>query len=399
MDELSNSKDENENSPKMLQVLEALKQASHDLQHDHHHHSNSNSPSIKALLELQTESDNILSSDPNLSTLSQHLTRLKSLVDTLNCSNAHLSLRSFLTRRISTHSISRVAGSIETEIQAWIHRESVETLSRTLRDPNHNPDELVTLLTQFDERVSHGFNRKLQDLVLKFKIFSSLENILFDPKCCKGVREHAGEAVAALIQFNKDVFVGQVSMGSTILALMGMSSLHSIEVLCSLIRLIRSPFVDEIESNGEIPKILALLNSNEIQIRVLAMDCVLEIGYFGRKETVDAMMKEGLVKKLVELQRSEVGGDLIELNNDESEEKNEEGEKGKRENMQKRFLEKHPFASCVARFAMQLEIGEGLRQREKRAFKIEILTKVREASVSDAEYATIVAEILWCSSL
>ncbi|CAL0330468.1 unnamed protein product [Lupinus luteus] len=400
MDELSNSKDDNENNPHMLQVLEALKQASHDLQHHHHHHSNSNSTSIKALLELQTESDNILSTDPNLSTLSQHLTRLKSLVDTLNRSNGHLSLRSFLTRRVSTHSISRVAGSIETEIQAWIHRESVETLSRTLRDPNHNPDELVTLLTQFDERVSHGFNRELQDLVLKFKIFSSLENILFDTKCCKRVREHAGEAVAALIQFNKDVFVGQVSMSPTIIALMGMSSLHSIEVLCSLIRLIRSPFVDEIESNGEIPKIFALLNSNELQIRVLALDCVLEIGYFGRKETVDAMMKEGLVKKLVELQKSEVGGDLIELNNDDEErEKEEEGEKGKRENRHKMFLEKHPFASCVARFAMQLEIGEGLRQREKRAFKIEILTRVKEASVSDAEYATIVAEILWGSSL
>lgn len=93
-------------------------------------------------------------------------------------------------------------------------------------------------------------------------------------------------------------------------------------------------------------------------------------------------MKEGLVEKLVELQRSEKGGDLIEIGREKV----------------SGVLERKPFASCVARFAVQLEVGEGLRQREKRAFKPEILIRVRDASVSEAEAATIAAEVLWGSS-
>lgn len=395
-------------SPRVLKVLEALKQASHDLQaHPSPNSDEFNSSSaIKALLELETESDNILSKDPNLSTLSQHLSNLKTLVETLKNSRGHLSLKSFLTRRASTHSISRVAGSIESEIQAWIDRESIETLTRVLREQtkfNNNEDELTKLLTQFENRVSQGFNRELQDLVLKSKLFLTLEAILCDPNRSKRIREHCAFAISALIGFNKDVFVGQVLMGPTMGSLVTMSSSASIKVLCSLIRSIKSPLVDEIESHGNIPKIITFLDSQDLEVKVFAMDCVLEIGYFGRKEAIEAMLKEGLIKKLVELQRSEVGGDLIDMgrysgNNNGKENNNNEGVEGKRESREKRFFEIHPFASCVARFAVQLEVGEGLRQRERRAFKQEILVRVREACVSDAEAATIVAEVLWGSS-
>jgi hypothetical protein len=102
------------------------------------------------------------------------------------------------------------------------------------------------------------------------------------------------------------------------------------------------------------------------------------------------MLREALIKKLVELQRSKLGGDLIDIGMFD-----DEKERGKGET---RFLENHPFASCVARFAVQLEVGEGLRQRERRAFKQEILKTVRNACVSNAEAATIVAEVLWGSS-
>ncbi|KAK9268780.1 hypothetical protein L1049_000542 [Liquidambar formosana] len=406
MEEDPSSKEDN--NPQILKVLEVLKQASHDLQTNPSPHSDQpTSPAIKALLELETESDAILSTDPNLSTLSLHLSNLKSLVETLQKTRGHHSLRSFLTRRASTHSISRLAGSIESEIQAWIDRESIENLSRALQEPftnNKNEDEkLIKVLTQFETRVSQGFNRDLQDLILKWKLFTSLESILCNEKCPRRIREHAAFAVGALIRFNKDVFVGQVLMGRTIQALITMGSASSIRVLCSLIKSIKSPLVDEIECNGEIPKIISFLDSEEPEIRIAAMDCVLEIGYFGRKEAIEAMLKEGLIKKLVELQRSELGGDLIDVG------RFEEGEtrgvsvggvagEGKRECRERRFLECHPFASCVARFAVQLEVGEGLRQRERRDFKQEILARVREASVSDAEAATIVAEVLWGSS-
>ncbi|KAJ1378925.1 hypothetical protein SESBI_47324 [Sesbania bispinosa] len=291
MGDSSKDDTDNKNNTQVVQVLEALKQASHDIQQDHH---SSDSPAINALLELHT----ILSTDPNLSTLSHHLNRLKSLVDSLHNSKG---LRSFLTRPLSTHSIARVAASIESELQAWIDRETTETLSRLLKDPLPNDNELVP------------------------------------------PDSHAGLAVAALIRFNKDVFVGEVLMGPTVRALVSMASVNSIDVLCSLIRSIRSPIVDEIESNGEIPKIIELLNSQG--------------GFGGDSRGV-----------------AEIGGwwRLIEL--DRKREKEEIRVGGKR------FLEGHPFASCVARFAVQLEVGEGLRQRERRAFKPEILDRVKKAS-------------------
>ncbi|OMO95999.1 Armadillo-like helical [Corchorus olitorius] len=385
-----------EDKPRVLKVLEALKQASHELQaHPNHNSADSNSSAIKALLELETESDSILSKDPHLSTLSQHLADLKILVETLEHTRGH-GLRSFLSRRVSTHSISRVAGSIESEIQAWIDRESIESLIKGLKEPWKNEDELVRLLTQFEDRVSQGFDRELQNLVLKSKAFPVLQSVLCDPSCSKWIRENAAFCVAALIRFNKDVFVGQVNMEGTIQALLDMRSTHCLKVLCELIKFTKSPFVDEIESNGQIPKILNLLESKDLDMKVLAFDCILVIGYFGRKEAVEAMLKGGLIEKLVELQSSELGGDLIEMGNfdDESKEIHDKS----RDEREKIFLENHPFASCVARFAVQLEVGEGLRQREKRAFKKDILQRIKEASIGDAEAATIIAEVLWGSS-
>ena len=391
-------------NPQVLTVLEALRQASHHLQTNPTLNSdNSNSSAIKALLELETESNSLLSSDPHLSALSRHLSSLKDLVHTLQKSRGH-SLTSFLTRRASTQSISRVAGSIESEIRAWIDRERVEDLTRALRELADD-DELVKLLTQFENRVSQGFSHELQDLILKSKVFSLLESVLCNPNCSKKIREHSGFAVSALIRFNKDVFVGHVLMGRTVLALIAMGSRSSLTVLWSLIKSIKSPLVDEIESNGEIPKIISFFSSQDLDIRIAAVDCAFEIGYYGRKEAIEAMLKEGVIEKLLELQGSEMGGILIEMGwfNEEENRKSFdgvdiEGIRRSRDSREKRFLETHPFASCVARFAVQLEVGEGLRQREKRDFKQEILGLVREACASDAEAATIVAEVLWGSS-
>nr|DAD45019.1 TPA_asm: hypothetical protein HUJ06_003249 [Nelumbo nucifera] len=385
-----------ENEQVVLKVLEALRQASNDLKRKPS--LGKDASAIKALLELETEADNILSSDPNLSRLSCHLSNLKTLVDNLQQSQGY-SLRSFLRRRVSNHEISRIAGSIEIEIQAWIDRESVENLVSSLHG-SVSEEEKIKLLIQFESRVSQGFDRGLQDSLLKSKVFSELECILCDSKCSKRIREQSALAMAALVRFNKDVFVGQVLMGPTVRALVSMGSNSSIHVLCSLIKSIRSPLVDEIESNGEIPKIISLLSVEDLSIRVTAMDCILEIGYFGRKEAIEAMLEEGLIKKLVELQRSELGGDLIDMGRFDENANNgvsvggvQVEAKGRKESRESKFLETHPFASCVARFAVQLEVGEGLRQREKRAFKQEILRRIREACVSDAEAATIVAEV------
>ncbi|KAJ4958610.1 hypothetical protein NE237_025721 [Protea cynaroides] len=389
----------------VLRVLEALKQASKDIKNKPSLlKTDCNSSAINVLLELENEPGNILSDDPNLSNLSNHLTSLRILVDKLRRSQGH-SLQSFLRRRVSNHEISKVAGTIENEIQAWIDRVIVEKLVTTLQVSSVEEDENVKLLTQFENRVSQGFNRDLQNLILKSKVFSRLESVLCNPKFSKRIREQSALAIDALVRFNKDVFVDQVLMSPTIRVLISMASNFSIQVLCSLIKLIKSPLVDEIEANGEIPKLLSFLNAEDWSLRIAAMDCILDIAYFGRKEAIEAMLEEGLIQKLVELQMSELGGDLIEMDRFSENETSgvcvggvEMESKGRKEKKEMRFLENHPFASCVARFAVHLDVGEGLRQSERRAFKQEILKKVKEACVSDAEAATIVAEVLWGSS-
>ncbi|PWA57004.1 Armadillo-like helical [Artemisia annua] len=348
-----------------LIILKALKQASHTLQKNH----DTSSPSIKALLDLPNEPNSILSNDPYLSTLSKHLTHLNTLIHTSsNTYNSNHGIKSFLSRRVNSHEIQRVAREIEKEIQAWIDREFIETLERTLfvkvDGLDVKDDVLVDLIEQFEERIAKGFDRDLQDLILRSKVFYQLETILCDGKYTNGVRECCAFAIAELIKFNKDVFVGLVLIGDTMSSLVSLASVRSINILSKLINYIKSPAIDEIVTNGEIPKIVSFLNNDDVQIRAMAMECVLEIGYFGRKEAIDAMLQEGLVKKLVDLQRSE----------------------------------SKVFVRCVVRFAIQLEVGEGLRKREKRELKQEVLKRVREACVSDAEAATIVAEVLWGAS-
>lgn len=399
-----------EENQEVLKVLEALKQASHDIRNNpaspSSKNSHSKSSAIKALLELQAEADNILSNDPNLSNLSNHITNLKTLINNLNHNKGH-SIRSFLLRKVNTHEISSVASCIETEIQAWIDRESIENLVKSLQEDGEDEDEKVNLLIHFEQRVSQGFDLNLQDLILKAKIFGILESFVCNTSCSKRIRERSAYAVIALVRFNKDVFVGEVLMGNIIKSLICLGTCSSIQVLCLLIRSIKSPLVDEIESNGGIPKLINLLNSqNELSMKLVAFETVLEIGYFGRKEAIEAMLEAGLVEKLVELQRSELGGDLIDMDRFEEEKESHGVSVGgvskdirkKKEKKEIRFLEKHPLASCVARFAIQFEVGEGLRQREKRAFKAMIVKTVREACVSDAEAATIVAEVLWGST-
>jgi hypothetical protein len=372
----------------VLRVLEALKLASHELQtHPTPNSADSNSSAIKALLELETESDAIFSSDPHLSTLSHHLTSLKTLINSLQNSTRRHGLRSFLTRRVNSHEISRVAVSIESEIQSWIDREVIETLirSRSGFDSIEEEELLIDSIKQIQTRLSQGFNFELQELILKSRLYSELERILCNPRFSEKIREESASAIAELIHFNKDVFVGEVLMGKSIRAIISMHTTCSMKILCSLIKSIKSPLVDDIESHKEIPKIINMLNSEDASLQAMSMDCILEIAYYGRKESIEAMLNSGLIKKLVELQRSEKGGNLIDIERFKEEE-------------EIKFLKSHPFASCVARFAVQLEVGEGLRQREKRAIKQEILNRVRESCNSDAECATIFAEVLWGAS-
>lgn len=402
----------------VLKVLQALKEACHQLQTKW---ADSSNASIKALLELEFASNSILSSDPHLTTLSSDLSDLKNLIETQQSCKPPTGIRSFLSNRLRAHEISRLASSIESGIQAWIDRETLNNLTATLEEwsssdnivpgsspPPRDEESLLAQLSQLRTRVAQGFDIHLQDLLLKSRLLQKLESLLCNGHVSKRVREMAAYSLTELVLFNKDVFVGEVLVGQTIKSLVLMGTFCSLDVLRSLIKAIKSPLVDELGSFGGILKVVNTLDSADLATKLMALECLMEIGYYGRKEAVEAMLSAGIIKKLVYLQRSEPGGELVDMGKGKSDEFGEEngvnagaverGGRGKKGCKEMRYLESHPFASSVARFAVQLEAGEGLRQREKRAFKQEVLKRIREACVSDAEAATVIAEVLWGTS-
>ncbi|KAF7139523.1 hypothetical protein RHSIM_Rhsim07G0159800 [Rhododendron simsii] len=385
-----------------MKLVESLKKATKDLLSKPHIpiYTYTNLATIKTYLELTTEFDPILSTDPTLFNLSHLVSNLKTELNNLQNSQGY-SLKSIFHRLIANCEVSRIVASIEAEVQAWVDQESIKNLVQVLIDSNDDDEEKVEALTRFEKRVSNGFNRELQEMILKAKVFSILEAILSKSKCSIRVFEQSARVIVALVKFNKDVFVGQVLMGPIIRNVVTMASYGSIRVLSSLVKLIRSPLVYEMEAHGYIPRIISLLYSSDLSIGIVALECVFEIALYATKEAVEAMIQEGLIKKLVELQRLESIGDSIDGDGGGGESRGlceETEEERKMGRGERRLMEEWTFTSCVTRFVVQLEMGEGLELGEKRELKQEILRRVIEASGSDAESTAIVSEVLWGSS-
>ncbi|KAJ6831348.1 putative basic proline-rich protein-like [Iris pallida] len=382
----------------VLEALEALKKASKDVEHNADDDSaggGCDSPSMKALLVLQNGSDDLLSGDPHLSTLSSLLFRLKSLLSSPSPKKPRFPpFQSFLLRRHRKPTeISILAGSIGSELQSWIDRESLDRLL----SPSISDDDKSTLLAALESRLSLGLDRGFQELLLRSGAYSAVESTLADTTASRRVRDLAALAVLAMVRFNKSVFVGEVLMGPAVRSLVALSSADSLRALNGLISAVRSPIIDYLHAHGELATIIALLSAEEedVEIRALALDSVLLVGYLGRKEAIDAMMEEGLVERLVELQRSDLGGTATEGETDGG----DDGSGGAGRERRGGDVEARPFASCVSRLAIQMEVGEGLRGREKREVKLEVLRRVREAAAdSEAEMWTMIAEVLWGST-
>jgi hypothetical protein len=74
--------------------------------------------------------------------------------------NPHLYIPNPISNSLvsAPHSITKTAVAIESELQSWIDRETITTLSCLVSgNNNENEDELLLLLTRFFNRVSQGF--------------------------------------------------------------------------------------------------------------------------------------------------------------------------------------------------------------------------------------------------
>ncbi|EEF46932.1 conserved hypothetical protein [Ricinus communis] len=397
---MEQSSEVQDNNNPLSSFLQSLKKSSKHLQNKSTFITHNPQPAIEALFELHREHETIFSSNPKLSKLSELLFTLRTLLQKHKGSPGN-SLKSLIHRQIINYRIYQVAFAIEAEVQACIDQENVQNLVKISQDQETvSEEERLRVLKEFENRLLLGFDSNFQELVLRAKGFTILESLLCDSTCSKRIREQAALCIVGLVEFNRDVFVGLVLMGPIVQSLISMASGCSIQVLCSLIRLIKTPLIDEIELDGEIPRIISLLRSQDLSIQVAAMDCICEIAYSGRKEVIEAMIEEGLIEKLMEFQRSKFGDNLVKKATDQCTEKRngEMCEEDIEEEEEEEIVRNRPFASCVKTFAVQVEVGDGLNYQERKALKMEILRRVKEASVSEAEEASIVAEVLWGSS-
>lgn len=390
-----------------LHVLRALRDAARRVEA-----GETRGSALQALLALEAGADDLLAGDPDLTALRRLLCRLRALSCSLDlCASGSLRARCGARR-----AVARVAGAVAGEIQAWVDREAIARLVAALS--SHGLGGARALLAELEARLlSAGgrFDPRLQRALLRHGVLQALEARLGDP----AVGDGCAAAVLALVRFNKDVFVGPVLMGPAVGALVASASGSPapLRALNGLVDAIRSPLVDELHARGELPRLVALLCAPDPRARGPALGFALRVGYYGRKEVVDALLAEGLVKRLLCLQRSDLGGSLADTDEGEDEEacpktKPEDAKAGgflpvpclplvylwwrrQGDGAADADTEERPFVSAVARFAVQVEVGVGLSPREKREAKLEILRRVREAAVSPAEEATVLAEVLW----
>jgi hypothetical protein len=132
-----------------------------------------------------------------------------------------------------------------------------------------------------------------------------------------GVGDGCAAAVLALVRFNKDVFVGPVLMGPHRRRTGGSRG----------VRLARAG-VGARRAGGHHPQPArrraprarqapaarrAALRAAQPRVHALALQLTLQLGYYGRREVVDALLAEGLVKRLLCRQRPNLGGSLANM--------------------------------------------------------------------------------------
>jgi hypothetical protein len=385
---------EEEEGDDFLKVLRALRDAARSVSSG----GSSSVPALHALLALEASADDLLAGDPDLRALRRLLARIRALSWRAEPSSSQPDgggvvgeVRARCRRCKARRGIARAAGEAASEIQAWADRELAARLVAALRRGGKQSDARArALLGELESRLAAEgrFDARLQDAVLRHGVFAAVEARLTDP----AVGDGCAAAVLALVRFNRDVFVGPVLMGPAVGALVSAAASSSsspspLRALNGLVDAIRTPLVDELHGRGELPRLVSLLCAAAPRVRALALELVLRVAYYGRGEVLEALLAEGLVKRLLCLQRSDgclgagAGGSATDTDGEGPD--------------TALSASRRPFVSAVARFAVQVEVGQGLGPRERRLAKLDILRRVREAAVSPAEEATVLAEVLW----
>uniref|UniRef100_A0A453PYB7 Uncharacterized protein n=1 Tax=Aegilops tauschii subsp. strangulata TaxID=200361 RepID=A0A453PYB7_AEGTS len=370
--------EEGERDDGFLNVLRALRDAARTVEA-----GDDDGPALRALLALEAAAHDLLAADPELHPLCRLLATIRALSW---CASEEAAgggvvggLRARCRRCKARRGIARAAGGVAAEIQAWADRELAARLVAALREQGRADARARALLAELEARLlgagaAGRFDARLQDAVLRHGVFGAVEARLGAPG---EVGDGCAAAALALVRFNRDVFVGPVLMGPAVGALVTAAASHAspaaLRALNGLVAAIRTPLVDELHARGELPRLVALLCAADPRTRAPALELCLRVAYYGRREVLDALLAEGLVKRLLCLQRTAADADT----NTTDEE------------------ERTMASSAVARLAVQVETGQGLRPREKRAAKLEILRRVREAAVSPAEEAAVLTSVLW----
>lgn len=296
--------------------------------------------------------------------------------------------------------MGRIRQSMESELQSWLDRQGVRDLARILG--NDSEDKQVQAISSFEAALRKGYDSQLQDTILTSGIVEKLASLLTPNAAPWRVQKEAAFALAALPEFNKDVFLSLVLMAEVvknILSLMSNESdehiLYLVCVLKCLLSAGRIVIADEISGNDGVQNVVNFLDHKYQPLQHVAMDCIFELVYYGRIELIQTLLELDVVKKLARLQclngaaysekaaKQRMDCNSLPLDTDRPRALIQDGHTGQ------------PFASAVTKLALHLAIGTGLRKREKSALKRDLLRQIKDVFQDDAEVGNIIAEVLW----
>eukprot|EP00249_Psilotum_nudum_P022836 c28654_g1_i1 orf=1113-2363(+) len=303
--------------------------------------------------------------------------------------------------------MERIAHSIESEVQSWLDQHDIGQLGKLLC--NGSEDAKVKAISDFEAFARKGYDPQLQETILSSGLVEILASLLEPNAATLRVQREAASALSTVVHFNKDIFVGLMLMAGLVEKLLNMLSFGSEDLslvaVCTLSSLTfagKGAIVDEIQSKGGVKKLIDLLDGKSRPLQRAAMDCIFEIAYYGRREVVETMLEQGVMKKLAWLQCSVDDGleqiDLVDSKGNAVGSQDSNSDKMEADSIVipvQGNMQKNPFANAVSRFALQLGVSAGLRKREKRALKQEILRRVKDVMPDDAEVADVTAEVLW----